>query len=142
MTDLFDLSRFLHAQEPVLASVRRELAAGRKQSHWMWFVFPQVAGLGHSAMARRYAVVSLAEAQAYLAHPILGARLLECAGLVNAVQGRSALQILGSPDDLKFRSSMTLFARARPDDAVFGEALRKYFGGVPDDATLRLLGER
>ena len=142
MSLTFDLSRFLEAQDPVLAAVRRELAAGRKQSHWMWFVFPQLAGLGHSAMARHYAIGSLAEAQAYLAHPVLGARLEECAGLVNAVEGRSALQILGSPDDLKFRSSMTLFAAARPDAAVFADALGRYFGGVPDEATLRGLERR
>ena len=142
MADMFDLVRFLDAQEPALAAVRRELAAGCKQSHWMWFVFPQLAGLGHSAMARRYALGSLAEAQAYLAHPVLGARLAECTGLVNAVEGRSALEILGSPDDLKFRSSMTLFAAARPDVAVFAQALGRYFGGVPDEATLRGLERR
>ena len=137
MSVTFDLDRFVQAQEPVLAAVRRELAAGRKQSHWMWFVFPQLAGLGHSAMARRYAIGSLAEAQAYLAHPVLGGRLVECTRLVNAVEGRSALQILGSPDDMKFRSSMTLFAAAQPGTPAFADALRKYFGGVPDDATLR-----
>ncbi len=135
----FDLDRFVRAQDPVLADVRRELAAGRKRSHWMWFVFPQLAGLGHSDMARRYAIGSLAEAQAYLAHPVLGARLAECAGLVNAVRGRTALDILGSPDDLKFRSSVTLFAAAAPGAAVFTESLRRFFDGVPDPATVRLL---
>ncbi len=134
-----DLDRFVRAQDPVLADVRRELAAGRKRSHWMWFVFPQLAGLGHSDMARRYAIGSLAEARAYLAHPVLGARLAECAGLVNAVRGRTALDILGSPDDLKFRSSVTLFAAAAPDAAVFAESLRRFFDGVPDPATVRLL---
>ncbi len=135
----FDLERFVRAQEPVLSDVRRELAAGRKSSHWMWFVFPQLDGLGHSDMARRYAIGSLAEARAYLAHPVLGARLVACAGLVNAVVGRSAREILGSPDDLKFRSSVTLFAAAAPEEAVFAESLRRFFDGVPDAATTRLL---
>ncbi|MGI3778344.1 MAG: DUF1810 domain-containing protein [Janthinobacterium lividum] len=135
----FDLDRFVRAQEPVMADVRRELAAGAKRSHWMWFVFPQLGGLGHSDMARRYAIGSLAEARAYLAHPVLGARLRECAGLVNAVQGRSAREILGSPDDMKFRSSATLFAAAGPGEAVFAESLRRFFGGVADPATVRLL---
>ena len=135
----FDLDRFVRAQDPVMPAVRRELSAGRKRSHWMWFVFPQLAGLGHSEMARRYAIGSLAEAQAYLAHPVLGVRLSECAGLVNAVQDRSVLEILGSPDDLKFRSSMTLFALAGPATAVFAEALRRHFEGVADPATARLL---
>ena len=135
----FDLDRFVRAQDPVMPAVRRELSAGRKRSHWMWFVFPQLAGLGHSGMARRYAIGSLAEARAFLAHPVLGARLSECAGLVNAVEGRSALEILGSPDDLKFRSSMTLFALAGPGTAVFGEALRRHFDGAADPATVGLL---
>ncbi|MGI4978403.1 MAG: DUF1810 domain-containing protein [Janthinobacterium lividum] len=135
----FDLERFVRAQEPVMADVRRELAAGSKRSHWMWFVFPQLDGLGHSDMARRYAIGSLAEARAYLAHPVLGARLRECAGLVNAVPGRSAREVLGSPDDLKFRSSATLFAAAGPGEAVFAESLRRFFGGVADPATVRLL---
>ncbi len=138
----FDLERFVRAQEPVMADVRRELAAGAKRSHWMWFVFPQLDGLGHSDMARRFAIGSLAEARAYLAHPVLGARLRECAGLVNAVAGRSAREILGSPDDLKFRSSATLFAAAGPGEAVFAESLRRFFGGVPDPATVRLLEGR
>ena len=135
----FDLDRFVQAQDPVLAAVRRELASGCKRSHWMWFVFPQLEGLGHSTMAARYAIRSLAEARAYLAHPVLGARLAECTGLVNAVEGRSALQILGSPDDLKFRSSMTLFAAAQPDAAVLRDALHRYFGGAADEATTRML---
>ena len=138
----FDLERFVRAQEPVMADVRRELAAGSKRSHWMWFVFPQLDGLGHSDMARRFAIGSLAEARAYLAHPVLGARLRDCAALVNAVPGRSAREILGSPDDLKFRSSVTLFAAAGPGEAVFAESLRRFFGGVPDPATLRLLEGR
>ena len=140
MPDPFDLQRFVQAQDPVLAQVRAELSAGRKRSHWMWFVFPQAAGLGHSAMARRYALASLQEARAYAAHPLLGPRLLECAGLVVGVRGRTALEILGSPDDLKFRSCMTLFARACPGAPVFAAALAQYFEGVPDPATLELLG--
>ena len=139
MGGLFDLERFVRAQEAVLADVRRELREGRKRSHWMWFVFPQLAGLGASEMARRYAIASLEEAQAYGAHPVLGARLVECAGLVDAVRGRSIREILGSPDDLKFRSSMTLFAAARPGEAVFRAALERYFGGVADPATCALL---
>ncbi len=119
-----------------MAQVLAELAAGRKHTHWMWFVFPQIAGLGHSAMARRYALGSLEEARAYLAHPVLGPRLLRCAGLVNAVEGRTVNAILGSPDDLKFHSCMTLFALAAPGEAVFREALAKYFGGMLDTLTV------
>lgn len=140
MPDPFDLERFVQAQDPVLAQVRAELASGRKRSHWMWFVFPQLAGLGHSAMARRYALASLQEARAYAAHPLLGPRLLECTGLVGALRGRTALEILGSPDDLKFRSCMTLFARACPQTPAFAAALAQYFGAVPDPATLERLG--
>jgi uncharacterized protein (DUF1810 family) len=135
----FDLDRFVQAQEPVLADVRRELGEGRKRTHWMWFVFPQIAGLGHSAMAQRYAIASLAEARAYLRHPVLGPRLTQCTGLVNRVQGRSIHQILGSPDDLKFHSSMTLFAMAEPGEAAFRQALEKYFDGVPDARTVEAL---
>ena len=133
-----DLERFVRAQEPVLAQVQCELADGRKRTHWMWFVFPQLAGLGHSAMARRYAIASLDEARAYLAHPLLGPRLLNCAALVNRIEGRSIHEILGSPDDLKFHSSMTLFHRAQPDAPVFRDALTKYFDGVPDPLTVAL----
>jgi uncharacterized protein (DUF1810 family) len=139
MADAFYLDRFVQAQDPVLAQVRRELAEGRKRSHWMWFIFPQLRGLGHSAMAQRYGIESLAEARAYLAHPLLGPRLAECAGLVNRVEGRTAHQIFGSPDDLKFHSSMTLFALADPAAPAFRLALDKYFGGEPDSATTRLL---
>ena len=139
MEDPHLLQRFLDAQDPVFDTVRAELERGRKASHWMWFVFPQIAGLGHSAMARRYAIASLAEAQAYLAHPVLGPRLRTCAGLVNAVQGRSIGEILGHPDDLKFQSCMTLFRLAAPDDDVFRHALDKYFGGQEDAATLSRL---
>ncbi len=138
MPDPFDLDRFVQAQDPVLAQVRLELADGRKRTHWMWFVFPQLRGLGHSPMAQRYAIASLAEAQAYLEHPVLGPRLTECTGLVLKVEGRSIHQILGSPDDLKFHSSMTLFALAQQHDPVFRRALNKYFDGVLD----RLTAER
>jgi uncharacterized protein (DUF1810 family) len=141
MQDPFDLERFVAAQDPVMASVRRELGAGRKQTYWMWFVFPQLRALGHSPTALRYGIASLAEAQAYMAHPDLGPRLVECTDLVRAVQGRSVHDIFGSPDDLKFRSSMTLFARAEPGTPTFAAALEQYFGGVPDQRTLDLLGQ-
>jgi uncharacterized protein (DUF1810 family) len=139
MADLFDLERFVAAQAPVMAAVRRELGAGRKRTHWMWFVFPQLRALGRSATAQLYGIGSLAEARAYMAHPLLGARLADCAGLVLAVAGRSVHDIFGSPDDLKFRSSMTLFAAAAPKAGVFAEALRQYFDGVPDRQTEELL---
>lgn len=138
MTDPFDLERFVQAQNPVYRDVQGELARGRKQSHWMWFVFPQIAGLGLSAMSQRYAIGSRAEAAAYLAHPVLGARLIECTKLVLAVQGRSINAILGAPDDAKFRSSMTLFG-AVSDDPVFDQALARYFAGERDSATLDIL---
>jgi uncharacterized protein (DUF1810 family) len=140
--DPYDLDRFVAAQAPIYAQAAAELAAGRKRSHWMWFVFPQLEGLGASAMAQRYAVRSLAEARDYLAHPLLGARLRECVGLVNNVQGRSAHEIFGSPDDLKFHSSMTLFAAAAPEEPLFVEALRKYFAGRRDPLTLDSLSPR
>ncbi len=135
-TDPFDLQRFVDAQASIYAQVCAELRDGRKQSHWMWFIFPQIEGLGHSEMARRFAISSRDEAVAYLAHPVLGPRLRECTSLVNRIEGRTAREILGSPDDLKFRSSMTLFAAATPDNEVFKEALQKYFEGVGDPATL------
>ncbi|MCF2524509.1 DUF1810 domain-containing protein [Bradyrhizobium sp. G127] len=135
MTDSYNLERFVAAQEQVYPRVLSELQAGRKQSHWMWFVFPQIEGLGHSAMAQRYAIGSLAEAVAYLAHPVLGPRLRECTRLVNAVAGNNITAVLGQPDDMKFRSSMTLFARATADNAEFVAALKKYFGGEEDPAT-------
>ena len=138
MTDPFDLERFLRAQEPVFRAVLAELGQGRKQSHWMWFVFPQIAGLGFSAMSQRYAIGSKAEAKAYLAHPVLGPRLIECTRLVLAVQGRTINAILGAPDDAKFRSSMTLFD-AVSNDPVFDEALARYFAGARDRATLEIL---
>ncbi|HEY8126359.1 MAG TPA: DUF1810 domain-containing protein [Methylocystis sp.] len=137
--DPYDLDRFVAAQKPVYAQATAELAAGRKRSHWMWFVFPQLEGLGASAMAQRYAIHSLAEAAAYLAHPLLGPRLKECVGLVYRVEGRSAHEIFGSPDDLKFHSSMTLFAAAAPQEPLFGEALHKYFADRGDPLTLAKL---
>ena len=139
MVDDFDLDRFVAAQAPVIEQVKRELRAGAKRGHWMWFVSPQLAGLGSSAMARRYAVSSLGEARAYLRHPVLGPRLVECTGIVNAVQGRTARAIFGGPDDLKFHSSMTLFASADPEAAVFREALDKHFGGALDVLTVETL---
>jgi uncharacterized protein (DUF1810 family) len=139
MDDPHGLERFVQAQAPVYAQALAELRAGRKRSHWMWFVFPQIAGLGSSEMTQRYAIASLHEARAYLAHPVLGERLRECANAMLAVDGRSAHEILGSPDDLKFHSSMTLFHRAAPAEPVFGECLRKYFAGEPDSQTVRLL---
>ena len=140
----YDLQRFLDAQAPVYESVLAELRAGRKRSHWMWFIFPQLAGLGHSEMARRFAIASLAEARAYLAHPVLGSRLRECARLVNAVEGRSIQEIFGYPDNLKFHSCVTLFARATATAStdVFDGALRKYFDGNPDVETLTRLADR
>ncbi len=139
MKDAFFLDRFLEAQAEVLPEVLAELRAGRKRSHWMWFIFPQMKGLGQSPQSFHYGIGSLEEAQAYLRHPILGPRLVECTLLVNRVEGRSIREILGSPDDIKFRSSMTLFAAAAEDDAVFRAALDKYFGGQPDRLTLELL---
>ncbi len=139
MADPFDLDRFVRAQDPVLDQVRRELAEGRKRSHWMWFVFPHLRGLGRSATAQHYGIGSLAEARAYSAHPVLGPRLVECTGLVNRVEGRSVHEIFGGPDDLKFHSSMTLFASANPDAPTFRAALDKYFGGAMDSLTVEKL---
>ena len=142
--DPYDLARFVAAQAPVWPQVRAELAGGRKRSHWMWFVFPQLRGLGKSTMAERYGIASRAEAAAYLAHPLLGARLLEATHLMLAADaGESALAILGTPDDLKFRSSMTLFAAvAGSPPSTFAAALARYFGSVGDPATLALLAAR
>jgi uncharacterized protein (DUF1810 family) len=137
--DPFDLQRFALAQAPVMAQVRDELRAGAKRSHWMWFVFPQIAGLGSSAMAARYGIASLDEARAYLAHPVLGARLRDCTRLVLDVEGRSVHQIFGAPDDMKFHSSMTLFDAAAASE-VFGAALAKYFGGARDAGTVARFG--
>ncbi|AJX35766.1 DUF1810 domain-containing protein [Burkholderia oklahomensis] len=135
----YDLQRFVDAQGPVYAQVCDELRNGHKRSHWMWFVFPQIEGLGDSAIAQRYAISTLDEAAAYLRHPLLGARLRECTRLVNDVEDHSIQAIFGYPDDLKFRSSVTLFAHATPDNAVFVEALEKYFGGEADHNTLERL---
>lgn len=134
MTDRFQ--HFLDAQAPVMARVLEELRAGEKRSHWMWFVFPQIAGLGRSATAQCFALSSLAEARAYAAHPALGPRLVECSKLVLAVEGRTASEIFGWPDELKFRSSMTLFAHAT-GNPVFRQALEKYFGGEEDAETVK-----
>jgi uncharacterized protein (DUF1810 family) len=139
MDDPFNLQRFLDAQAPVHTTAHAELAAGRKRSHWMWFIFPQISGLGSSAVSRFYAIASRQEAEAYLRHPVLGPRLRACTQLVNAVQGRSAYDIFGDPDCMKFHSCMTLFAEVAEDDAVFREALAKYYGGAPDQATLARL---
>ena len=141
MEDRFDLQRFVAAQEGSYAQALRELQAGAKRSHWMWFIFPQVTGLGSSAMARRYAIRGLDEARAYLGHPVLGARLRACTDAVLGVSGRSVQAIFGSPDDLKFRSSMTLFAQARPADGRFRQALERYFDGADDPHTLARLRE-
>jgi uncharacterized protein (DUF1810 family) len=133
-----NLSRFVEAQAPVYASALAELRAGEKRGHWMWFIFPQLAGLGRSPMAQHYAIHSLDEARAYLAHPLLGPRYRECCEAVLVVEGRSAHEIFGSPDDLKFRSSLTLFDQVEPD-SIFHSALEKYFDGKPDALTLEKL---
>ena len=136
---MHDFAHFLDAQEPVWPQVRAELQAGHKTSHWMWFVFPQIAGLGMSAMAQRYAMASGDEAAAYLAHPVLGKRLRECAGIVAALDADSAGAIFSHPDELKFHSSMTLFADVAPDEAVFQACIDKYFDGQADPETLARL---
>jgi uncharacterized protein (DUF1810 family) len=138
--DEHDLNRFVDAQRTTYASALAELRGGRKRSHWMWFVFPQLAGLGRSATAKRYAIASLAEAEAYLKHPVLGPRLIECATAVIDVEGRSAHEIFGSPDDSKVRSCATLFALVSAPGSVFSRLLETYFDGREDDQTLRLLG--
>jgi uncharacterized protein (DUF1810 family) len=139
MDDPYNLQRFVDAQAPVIDRVRDELAQGRKRSHWMWFVFPQIAGLGRSATAQRYALTSLQEARAYGEHPLLGARLLECAGVLMELVDRTASEIFGPVDSIKLRSSMTLFMRAMPEEPIFGEVLTRYFEGMPDTETNRLL---
>ncbi len=138
---MFDHDRFIKAQAPVHGTVLSELRAARKRSHWMWFVFPQIAGIGHSEMAQRYAIASLGDAAAYLAHPVLGARLRECAALVLAAQDATVDQIFGYPDNMKFHSSMTLFAAVPGADPVFRANLDKYFAGAPDALTLSRLKE-
>jgi uncharacterized protein (DUF1810 family) len=135
----YELERFVAAQNGIYESVVRELRAGRKSSHWMWFVFPQIAGLGYSAMSARYAISGLDEARDYLAHPILGPRLRECAGLVLACGARSADEIFGSVDAMKLRSSMTLFGRAAPHEPLFADVLDRFFGRIEDEATLARL---
>ena len=137
--DPYELERFIAAQRGVFEDARSELQSGQKESHWMWFIFPQLRGLGHSSMAHKYGISSREEAAAYLRHPVLGPRLLECTRLVNQVDGRSVERIFGYPDDLKFRSSMTLFAHATADNELFVKALDKYFGGQPDRMTLERL---
>ena len=139
MDDRYDLARFVAAQAPVFERVCAELRAGRKTSHWMWFVFPQLAGLGSSAMARRYALSGREEAAAYLAHELLDERLRMCVGLLLHQQGRTAHQVFGDPDTAKFRSCMTLFAAVCMEGSVFERALDRFFGGEPDPATIRLL---
>ncbi len=138
----FDLERFVDAQAGVIDRALDELREGAKRSHWMWFVFPQIAGLGHSAMAERYAISSLDEAKAYAAHPVLGPRLRECTSLVLAVEGRSVHAIFGTPDDLKFHSCMTLFAHAAPEEPVFHAALQHFFAGREDAPTLQRLSQQ
>ncbi len=137
--DAFGLSRFISAQDSVYDRVLEELKSGRKRSHWMWYIFPQVDGLGYSATTKHYAIKSMEEARAYLNHPVLGSRLLECADAVLAIEGRSASDILGYPDDLKLQSSMTLFASVAGPDSVFVRVLDKYFQGEGDVRTLQLL---
>jgi uncharacterized protein (DUF1810 family) len=138
-SDVYDLQRFVEAQNSCYQAVSDELRAGQKTSHWMWFIFPQLKGLGKSPMAMRYAISSGEEAEAYLKNPILGPRLRHCTQLVLDLEGRSIRQIFGSLDDLKFRSSMTLFANVAPENAEFNAALQKYFAGEPDRLTLQLL---
>lgn len=140
--DPHDLQRFVDAQQGVYSQALAELSAGAKRSHWMWFVFPQLRGLGSSAMAERYGLSGAAEARAYWQHPQLGARLAECTAALLGVTGRSARQILGTPDDLKFRSCMTLFAHVVPEEPAFRTALERYFDGLPDERTLALLLQR
>jgi uncharacterized protein (DUF1810 family) len=142
MTDPYGLERFVSAQNRggTYATAVDELRAGNKRSHWIWFVFPQIAGLGHSSISQTYAISSLEEAQAYLAHPILGPRLTECARILCDLRARTAQEILGGIDAIKLRSSMTLFAYADSANPIFGQVLEAYFGGMPDDATERLLG--
>jgi uncharacterized protein (DUF1810 family) len=137
----YDLARFVTAQDPVYTTVLSELRSGRKQTHWMWFIFPQVAGLGRSETAQKYAIGSSDEAAAYLAHPVLGPRLRECAGLVAAIEDEDITEIFGSVDAQKFQSSMTLFADIAPDEAVFQSCLDQYFDGRADPATMEFLSK-
>jgi uncharacterized protein (DUF1810 family) len=138
--DPHDLGRFVQAQEGEYEPALAEIRGGRKRSHWMWYIFPQFEGLGSSPSSRRYSIKSVAEAEAYLRHPVLGPRLIECAEAALGVEGRSALEIFGSPDDMKLRSCATLFACVSSAGSVFERLLDKYFQGVRDSRTLRLLG--
>jgi uncharacterized protein (DUF1810 family) len=140
MNDPYDLQRFLDAQTGSYQRALAEIRAGSKRSHWMWYVFPQYAGLGHSSTAARYAIKSLDEARAYLAHPLLGPRLIECTEAALSVEGRTAREIFGSPDDLKLRSCATLFAQISPPGSAFERLLATYYGGEPDRRTLELAG--
>jgi uncharacterized protein (DUF1810 family) len=135
-----DLERFVAAQRGVYDGALAELRRGRKTGHWIWFIFPQIAGLGRSELSRYYGITSIDEARAYVAHPLLGPRLRECAGALLATEGRTATEILGSVDAMKVRSSMTLFHRAAPDEGVFAQVLERFYGGVADEATIALLG--
>jgi uncharacterized protein (DUF1810 family) len=139
MDDPFRLQRFVAAQASVYTQVCNELRSARKRSHWMWFIFPQIAGLGTSAMSQRYAISGRAEAEAYLRHAILGPRLTECVGIINAVTGTSAHAIFGSPDDMKLQSCLTLFAAVTPGQSIYSDALAKYFDGQTDPETLQRL---
>jgi uncharacterized protein (DUF1810 family) len=140
--DRYNLERFVAAQAPVFTKVLSELKAGVKTGHWMWFIFPQIAGLGSSEISRRFAISSLDEARGYLAHPVLGQRLRECAGVVAATKRRTAEQIFGAVDARKLRSCMTLFHRASPDEPVFRQVLDRFFDGVADDATEARIRQR
>jgi len=137
--DAFDLNRFVQAQEGVYERALAEIISGRKRSHWMWFIFPQLDGLAFSTTAKLYAIKSVAEAKAYLEHPILGPRLLECAAAAGALDRSNATEVFGSPDDMKLRSCATLFAAVSPPDSVFERLLVKFFGGQPDEKSMRLL---
>jgi len=140
VTDLFNLSRFIEAQKGAYSAALDELRRGRKKGHWIWYIFPQIAGLGFSGMSRRYSIASLDEAKAYTEHPVLGQRLIECVEIVMAVEGKSAEQIFGHLDALKFRSCLTLFAAADNDNEIYQRALEKYFTGVADPLTVQALG--
>ena len=140
MSDIYHLARFVEAQDRIYEKVCAELRVGEKSSHWMWFIFPQLRGLGHSETATHFGISGQEEARAYLAHPVLAARLRECTQLVNGVRGKSASEIFGYPDDLKFRSSMTLFALSTSENQMFREALDRYFEGQMDSVTAERLG--
>ncbi|MDJ1185752.1 DUF1810 domain-containing protein [Roseofilum casamattae] len=139
-SDRYNLKHFLGAQATIYEKVLAELKAGRKTSHWMWYIFPQYRGLGSSMMSQKYAIQTLDEARAYLEHPVLGQRLLECTATVLGIEGRSAYEILGTPDDLKLRSCATLFAIVSPPDSVFEQLLNRFYDGDRDSKTLQLLG--